>query len=177
MSHAAILRAANPDDALAMEQVRVASQPEGTESNAETLARLWGYLRQAEEQAAYAVVAHRGGEMVAWAISRLMRFEQPPQPDQVPDGWYLMGVVVLPEHRRGGLGLALTQARLAWLAARTDRAYCFTTEDNTASIYLHQALGFEPVPGRHHVPGLSFRADRVFLVKQLQPSMAVGAGG
>lgn len=62
-----------------------------------------------------------------------------------PEGWYLLGVVVAPEHRRRGAGLALTLARIAWLRERADAVYYFANVANRVSIALHEQVGFVEV--------------------------------
>lgn len=65
------------------------------------------------------------------------------EPDNgAPAGHYLGGIVVTPTFRRQGAGSALTRARLRWIWARSSTAYYFTNEYNTASISMHEALGF-----------------------------------
>ena len=76
--------------------------------------------------------------------------------DTAPEGWYLVGVVVDPEHRRRGIGLALTERRLAWLRERTDHAYYFANAENRATIDLHGKLGFVEVTREFSFPGVSF---------------------
>ncbi len=69
-----------------------------------------------------------------------------PEPDdQAPEGHYLGGVTVHPDHRRLGIGLALTRARMEWVWSRSDRVYYFTDDHNAASILMHAALGFEEI--------------------------------
>ncbi|MGT2464174.1 N-acetyltransferase family protein [Sinomonas atrocyanea] len=68
-----------------------------------------------------------------------------PEPDgAAPAGHYLGGVVVTPNSRRLGIGSALTAARLEWIWAQSPSAYYFANEHNTASIQMHEALGFRP---------------------------------
>jgi len=43
--------------------------------------------------------------------------------------------------------MALTRARLRWIFARTDEAFCVIGADNSASLQLHAALGFQEVQG------------------------------
>jgi ribosomal protein S18 acetylase RimI-like enzyme len=76
--------------------------------------------------------------------------------DHAPPGWYLTGVTVLPDHRRRGLGLALTSARLEWIAQHSDAAWYFARADNEASITLHEALGFTEVSRAASIHGVSF---------------------
>jgi len=68
-----------------------------------------------------------------------------PDPNgSAPAGHYLGGVVVAPEFRRRGVGSALTRARVEWIWSRASSAYYFANEYNTASIRMHETLGFLP---------------------------------
>lgn len=73
-----------------------------------------------------------------------------------PEGWYLTGVVVHPHARRRGVGRRLTEARLEWLAERTDQVWYFATALNHPSLDLHAALGFREVTRDFAIPGVSF---------------------
>jgi len=77
----------------------------------------------------------------------------------VPDGWFLLGLVVDPGRRRHGIGGELTRARLAWLEERTDRAWYFVSSANRASIDLHTGFGFQLVASDIDVPGVAFTAS------------------
>ncbi|MEU0934070.1 GNAT family N-acetyltransferase [Embleya sp. NPDC005971] len=73
-----------------------------------------------------------------------------------PVGYYLAGIVVAPTARRNGLGLRLTRARLAWIAERAESAWYFTNARNTASLHLHEALGFHEETREFTIPGVDF---------------------
>ncbi len=62
-----------------------------------------------------------------------------------PQGWYLLGVVVAPTHRRRGAGFAITVARIEWVRERADAVYYFVNVKNAVSIALHEQLGFAEV--------------------------------
>lgn len=74
----------------------------------------------------------------------------------VPNGWYLTGLVVDPLHRRGGIGRRLTQRRLEWLDGRTGKVWYFVNALNRPSLELHRKLGFHEVTRDFAVPGVSF---------------------
>ena len=76
--------------------------------------------------------------------------------DTGPLGYYLTGVFVAPDRRHGGIGTALTQARLDWIGERADAAWFFANARNAASIELHRRFGFEEVSRRFSFPGLTF---------------------
>ena len=67
---------------------------------------------------------------------------QPDGSTSLPDGWYLLGMIVVDAWRRHGIGRELTRHRLAWIAQRADAAYYFANARNAASVDLHRALGF-----------------------------------
>ncbi|MET7299101.1 N-acetyltransferase [Embleya sp. NPDC005575] len=77
-----------------------------------------------------------------------------------PVGYYLAGIVVAPTARRAGLGLRLARARLAWIAERADFAWYFTNARNTASLRLHESLGFHEESHDFAVPGVTFTGGR-----------------
>lgn len=73
-----------------------------------------------------------------------------------PAGWYLVGLVVDPAHRRAGIGEALTRARLAWVLERAGEAWYFANAANRASLDLHARLGFVEVTRDFTIPGVEF---------------------
>ena len=87
-----------------------------------------------------------------WGYARVARLELA----GLPAGWYLAGLVVAPERRRTGIGRALTEHRIAWLAERTPMAYYFASLQNRASLDLHARLGFEQLQRDIAVPGCTF---------------------
>lgn len=102
------------------------------------------------------IVAEHGGEVVAYG--RAGRFDPPADAPAncAPAGHYLTGVVVAPPHRRRGVGRALTEARLAWIAERADAAWYFANPRNRATIDLHARLGFVEVTRDFRFPGVTF---------------------
>ena len=58
--------------------------------------------------------------------------------------------------RRAGVGRALTEARLAWIAERAERAYYFTNARNQTSLDLHRKLGFKELTRTFTGPGIAF---------------------
>lgn len=75
----------------------------------------------------------------------------------VPDGWYLTGVVVESAFRRRGIGAALTTARIDALAERgVKRVFYFVNDANRASLALHRDLGFEELTRDFVFPGMQF---------------------
>lgn len=74
----------------------------------------------------------------------------------IPDGWYLLGLVVDPGCRRQSVGQQLTALRLDWLRIRADRAWYFVSSANRPSIDLHSKLGFQMVASDIEIPGITF---------------------
>lgn len=74
----------------------------------------------------------------------------------VPPGWYLLGLVVVDDWRRRGVGLELTRRRLEVLAQRTEVAYYVANAANRASLDLHARLGFAELSRAFDWPGMSF---------------------
>lgn len=135
-----LIRAATMGD---VEQVRDISMASGRDS--------WsaGVLMPAPGR--LVVIAEVNGELVGAAKTHFHE-----QGDgAVPAGHYLGGVMVAPAHRRRGVGSALTRARLEWMWSRTDRAYYFANEHNTASIQLHEAFGFHALGAFCEIHGVT----------------------
>jgi aminoglycoside 6'-N-acetyltransferase I len=86
-------------------------------------------------------VAKANGQVIAYGrVAGLAAGEAGPG---TPAGYYLSGVLVEPAWRGRGIATALTGARLRWVFARTDEAFYVAGSDNTASLRLHAALGFQ----------------------------------
>lgn len=113
--------------------------------------------------AAIATGAERGlwvaaSDTTVLAYARAARFVQEPDapPDTAPSGWYLTGLVVASQHRRHGIGEALTIVRIGHLAGRTDIIRYFANSQNLPTIALHERLGFAEVTRRFKYPGVEF---------------------
>lgn len=76
--------------------------------------------------------------------------------DLAPPGQYLGGITVDPAWRRRGIGAALTDARLQWIAARASTAYYVVNVQNGASIDLHRRWGFTEVLRAPKLMGVEF---------------------
>ncbi len=73
-----------------------------------------------------------------------------------PPGWYLSGVIVIPEYRRRGIGRSLIHARLDWIKERDSWAYYFANIQNRVSIQLHREFGFVELTRDFTFPGVTF---------------------
>jgi ribosomal protein S18 acetylase RimI-like enzyme len=140
-------RAATADDVPALAALRATRDEVSVEMAAAAFDR---QLLRAREGDALVAVATIGDVAVGYGVVERLSIPG------LPPGWYLGGVVVAPEHRRRGIGLRLTQERLAWIADRASQAYFFVNERNRPSIDLHARLGFRELIRDIRVPGLSF---------------------
>jgi aminoglycoside 6'-N-acetyltransferase I len=87
------------------------------------------------------------------------------EPDgEAPAGHYLGGVVVSSNSRRRGIGSALTRARVEWIWSRSSSVYYFANEHNTASIRMHEVLGFQFVSRFAEIRGVTADDGRSELV-------------
>ena len=60
-----------------------------------------------------------------------------------PSGYFLSGLLVAPDHRRGGIGSQLTGARIDLLRPQTNLIYYYADPENEETISMHARLGFE----------------------------------
>lgn len=118
-----------------------------------------------EDPEAHLVVAEVDGHIAGHATARWLAFAAD-LARNVEDGWYLTGLLVDPEHRRGGIGRRLVQARLDWLASRAVSVWYFAAATNPASIALHEPFGFTEVTRDFVVPGISFRGGEGVLCRR-----------
>ena len=154
----AIRSAKRPDCAIvaAIEASRDGSDVEGARARCEA---------QLADPDALLLVATVDGRVVGFARSGRLRRPDDATADAVPDGWYLLGVVVVDALRRRGIGRALTRARLAWIADRADVAFYFANARNRASIDLHAEFGFVELSRRFSAPGVAFEGGRGILCR------------
>jgi GNAT superfamily N-acetyltransferase len=92
----------------------------------------------------YVVMAELDGQVIG--CGQAVYFTPPPDAHTgtAPAGWYLVGLIVRPDHRSRGVGRMLTAARLDWIRERADEAYYFTNVRNRVSREAHRAAGFIP---------------------------------
>jgi GNAT superfamily N-acetyltransferase len=132
---------------------RIEAAREGGASTGPFEARL---RRQLADVSTLLLVASIDGEIAGFGRAAFIARPADAPPDWIPEGWYLVGVVVVDAWRRAGIGRALTEARLAWIAERAERAYYFTNARNQASLDLHRALGFRELTRSFTGPGIAF---------------------
>ena len=61
----------------------------------------------------------------------------------VPEGWYLVGVIVSPQYRRRGVATELIRQRLLLISYMADEAYYFANALNLVTIELHERFGIQ----------------------------------
>jgi aminoglycoside 6'-N-acetyltransferase I len=83
---------------------------------------------------------------------------------EAPAGHYLGGVIIDPNFRRRGIGSALTRVRMDWIWSRSSTAYYFANEHNTASIRMHETLGFQSIGRFAQIRGVTADDGRSELV-------------
>ena len=89
--------------------------------------------------------------------------------DPAPAGHYLGGVTVDPSWRRRGVALALTEARMQWIARRADEAFYVVNPGNLASIDLHRRWPFEEVLRAPRLTGMDFTGGFGILMRAPLP--------
>ena len=112
--------------------------------------------RQLTDQAMLLLVAVIDGDIVGYGRAAFIARPADAAADWIPEGWYLVGLVVVDAWRRAGVGRTLTAARLAWIAEWADRAYYFTNARNQVSLDLHRKLGFRELSRAFTGPGIQF---------------------
>jgi ribosomal protein S18 acetylase RimI-like enzyme len=86
-------------------------------------------------------VATSSGQVIAYG--RVAKLAAGEAAAGTPAGYYLSGVLVDPAWRGRGIATGLTRARLRWVFAHAEEAFYVAGADNSASLHLHAALGFQ----------------------------------
>lgn len=110
-------------------------------------------------------IGEKRGAIIAYGRARLFLPTSDAPRDAAPRGYYLTGLFVRPDHRRRGIGTALTQSRLAWIAEHEDEAWYFANAHNRGSIELHHRLGFREVTRTFSFPGVAFQGGQGILFR------------
>jgi ribosomal protein S18 acetylase RimI-like enzyme len=146
--NAGSVRPAGPADAVALARLSEAAEGDAVAA----------VERDLERSTSHVVVAEEAGTVVGFGRVRYVDPER--AGDDVPAGWYLMGLVVEPAARRRGHGLALVRSRLDWIAERSSEAWYVANASNAASIALHDRAGFRIVRAIAAFPGIEFSGGR-----------------
>jgi ribosomal protein S18 acetylase RimI-like enzyme len=161
-----LVRHARPDDVPSCTALALVAAP-GSDAS------LWraSLLEDVESPDRLFVVAEYGTAVIGYG--RVLQFvpEQDAPPGIAPRGYYLMGLVVHPDHRRTGVGAALTQARLDWISQRSDVAWYFANARNAPSIALHAQFGFEEVTRSFSYPRVDFEGGEGVLFRLRFPGL------
>ncbi len=102
------------------------------------------------------LVAQHGDRLAAVAKVRHFTPAHDAPANIAPRGWYLSGVIVVPEYRRQGIARSLTHARLDWIRERDCWAFYFANVRNRVSIELHHEFGFVEFTRDFIYPGATF---------------------
>jgi len=115
---------------------------------------------------------HATGPVVGYG--RITWFTSGGADSEAPSGAYLGGLVVAPAHRGGGIGTALTRARMrsAFEEHRENAVWYFANARNHASIALHERFGFREVTRDFWYPGITFEGGTGILFRAPAPAPA-----
>ena len=134
------VRVATPADADAVARLSADRDGLDFEEIREPVAR--SLAVEANSDTACVLVAEVDGSVMGYGRARYLTHADG-VPEALPEGWYLCGVVVHTDHRRRGLGAALTAARVEHLRDRTNAIHFVTSRKNRVSIAMHEQFGFE----------------------------------
>ncbi len=154
-----VIRPAGPPDCAAI--ARIEAMRDALDVDVARLA----CERQLEDRDVLILVALVGGEVAGFGRAGRIRLPPGSPPDSIPDGWYLLGVIVADRWRRRGIARELTRRRLDWIAERSAEAWYFANARNSASLDLHAELGFGVVSRRFSAPRLSFEGGEGVLCR------------
>jgi ribosomal protein S18 acetylase RimI-like enzyme len=149
-----LIRPALPTDATELGRIEAAREGGDAAQYASRLERAILSLGTASE--GLILAAQHSGKLVGTAKVRHFVPSNDAPRNVAPAGWYLSGVIVVPEYRRRGIGRHLTEARLDWIAQRDQWAYYFSNAQNRVSIELHQQFGFVELTRDFTYPGVMF---------------------
>lgn len=160
---AVTIRSAQFDDAAAI--ARLTADRDG-ENFADLLSRIESQLTSPHFGKKYMILVAEHSQTVV-GFGRINYFEggQGVEFNSAPSGWYLGGIIVIPELRGHGIGHALTLARLRWVAERADEVFYFVNALNQVSIALHDQFGFVEVTREFYYPRVSFTGGEGILFR------------
>ena len=118
-------------------------------------------FRTIDDPARLVLLAQSGTIPVGWATTKYW----PDDDGAAPAGHYLMGITVVPAHRRQGIGKQLIAARIEWIHERADSVMFFTNADNIASFAAHSPWPFQEIARASHFRGIPFENGLGLLFK------------
>ena len=129
----------------------------GTYDQARQRAARWFADAQADAAHNLLLIARAGRAVAGYARAGFVPGKKSDEYD-VPEGWYLGGIVVAKAYRRRGIGTSLTRRRIDWIAAERGarEVFYFVNSLNRASIDLHTPFGFVEVRRDFRFPGATF---------------------
>jgi ribosomal protein S18 acetylase RimI-like enzyme len=139
-------------------------------------ASLRGEFDRIERNAArkYFCVAEIDGVIAGFGRATYLPIPDIPEARGMPAGWYLTGVIVDPSWRRRGIGHALTEQRMAWVAQHADAICYYASARNGPTIDLHAAFGFAELTRDFAFPGVDFTVgEGILFVRKLNRAQRV----
>jgi ribosomal protein S18 acetylase RimI-like enzyme len=129
----------------------------GTYDQARQRAARWFADAKADAAHNLLLIARAGRAVAGYARAGFVPGKKSDEYD-VPDGWYLGGIVVAKAFRRRGIGTLLTRRRVEWLSGERGarEVFYFVNSLNRASIDLHTPFGFVEVRRDFRFPGATF---------------------
>ena len=160
------IRAAVPSDSCEIAEIH--AQRHGIESQDVLLdARREIEAIEKGDQLRYCCVAEIHQELIGYGKAAMKEYEADAASRSAPTGWYLTGLVVSPNYRRRGVGLAITKDRLKHLEQLgATEVWYFASAVNRVTIALHQDLGFQEVTRNFEIPGVSFTGGTGILFRK-----------
>lgn len=148
-----VIRPARASDPGALAEMAAEREGEPVERWREIFARI---LVETESGTSLLLVATVREQILGYGKAAIFSPPEDAPANCAPQGWYLTGVVVRPADRRRGVGVALTQARLSFIAGMAPNVHYFANARNRATIALHRNLGFGEVTRDFWFPGVKF---------------------
>lgn len=149
-----IIREAQEADVLDL--ARIAADREGTSKEAQQRSFEQRLSEQRGTGEFMTLVAELCGEIIGFGKCGLFTPPQIAPANIAPQGWYLLGIVVVQKFRRRRVGAQLTAARLRWLERRASKAYYFASAMNSVTIELHREFGFVEITRDFYFPNTTF---------------------
>lgn len=108
------------------------------------------------------VLKDESGRLIGWGRAAWWD----PIDDSAPPGYYLSGIEIAREFQQRGYASRLTAARLAWVAQRTQQAWCVVNERNSESLRLQASFGFKEITRADHFGSVEFTGGSGVLLRK-----------